>query len=74
MPMMTSNKTRDLNFGLSLHLHPYFVYAGSQGSGESAHDLAEPSLLADAISSDVLGTGPNVFSVCVSKHLYQFAL
>ena len=27
---------RDLNFDLSLHLHPYFVYASSKGSGESA--------------------------------------
>ena len=27
---------RGLNFGLSLHLHPYFVYASSEGSGESA--------------------------------------
>ena len=26
-----------LIFSLSFHLHPYFVYAGSEGSGESAH-------------------------------------
>ena len=26
-----------LNLGLSLHLHPYFVYASSQDPGESAH-------------------------------------
>ena len=32
-----SGKARDLNFGLSLHLHPYFVCASSEGSGESAH-------------------------------------
>ena len=25
------------NFGLSLHLHPYFVYASSEGAGKSAH-------------------------------------
>ena len=25
----------DLNCGLSLHVHPYFMYAGSQGSGET---------------------------------------
>ena len=30
-----SSEARDLNFGLSSHLHPYFVYVSSQGSGES---------------------------------------
>ena len=30
--------TIDLNFGLSPQLlHPYFVYARSEGSGETAH-------------------------------------
>ena len=28
---------RYLTFNLGLHLHPYFVYACSEGSGESAH-------------------------------------
>ena len=32
-----SSRERSLNFSLSLHLHPYFVYANSEGSGESAH-------------------------------------
>ena len=27
-------------FDISLHLHPYFVYASSKGSGESAHRLS----------------------------------
>ena len=27
---------RGLNFGLTLHLHQNFVYASSEGSGESA--------------------------------------
>ena len=31
------SEVRDLYFGLSLHLHPYFVYASSQVSGKSAH-------------------------------------
>ena len=40
-----------LNFSLSNHLHLYYVYASSEGSGESAHmricaDSPEPSLLA----------------------------
>ena len=30
-------EARGLYFGLSLHLHPYFMYASSEGSGESAH-------------------------------------
>ena len=25
------------NFGLSLHLHPFFMYASGEGSGVSAH-------------------------------------
>ena len=35
------------------HIYPYFVYADSKGSGESAHlqDLSEPSFLDTAISS-----------------------
>ena len=32
-----SNGARSLQFGLSLHLHPFFVYASSEDSGESAH-------------------------------------
>ena len=28
---------RGLNFGLSLHLHPYYAHACSEGTGESAH-------------------------------------
>ena len=32
-----SSKARNLNFGLSLHLNPNFVYASSNGSGESVH-------------------------------------
>ena len=32
-----SSGTRDLHFGLSLHLHPLFVHASSEGSCQSAH-------------------------------------
>ena len=32
-----SREVSNLNFGLGLHLHPYFVYATSQGSGQSLH-------------------------------------
>ena len=31
-----SNKATGLNFGLSLHLHPYFVKVSSEGSGKTA--------------------------------------
>ena len=34
---VVSSNARGLNFGPRLHLHPYFVYASSEGSGESAH-------------------------------------
>ena len=40
-PCWRIQQTRGLNFGLpqksSLHRHPYFVYASSEGSGESVH-------------------------------------
>ena len=29
--------TSDINVGLSPQLHPYFVYARSEGSGETEH-------------------------------------
>ena len=32
-----SGEARDLNFCLSLHLHPCFVYASTEDSGEYAH-------------------------------------
>ena len=32
-----SSKARDLYFCLSLHLHPYFVFENSEGSGKSGH-------------------------------------
>ena len=32
-----SSKVRGLSFVLSHHLHRYFVYASSEGSGESVH-------------------------------------
>ena len=40
------SKVRDLNFGLSLHLHSNFMYASREG-------LPEPPLLADAISTKI---------------------
>ena len=30
-----SSRVRALNFGLSFHLYPYFVYLSSEGSGKS---------------------------------------
>ena len=42
-----SSDARSLQFGLSLHLHLYFLYASSEGSGESAF-----------ISIDISCTGP----------------
>ena len=44
------------NFALSLHLHPYFVHASSEGSSERdcayadiSADVPQPSLFADVI-------------------------
>ena len=34
-----SSRARGQIYGLSLHLYPYFVYASSEGSGESTHML-----------------------------------
>ena len=47
-----SSDDTSLNLSLSHCLHPYFVYANSEGSGESplmriCTDSPEPSLLAD---------------------------
>ena len=32
-----SSKANGLKLGMSLHLYAYFMYASSEGSGESAH-------------------------------------
>ena len=44
--------TKVLKFGLSLNLHPYFVYVNSEGSGESAHTciIACIHVCADSLS------------------------
>ena len=49
-------------FGMSLHLQPYFAYASSKGSGESARicvcaDSPEPSLLDDTMSTQIKCAG-----------------
>ena len=56
-----SSKAGILNFDLILYLLPYFVKASSEDSGKSAllicTYLSEPSLLADAISTQITCTG-----------------
>ena len=42
MPLINAHadvcsKARCLDFGLNLHLYPYFMYASSKSSGESVH-------------------------------------
>ena len=54
-----NRKPRGLNFGLSFHLHPYFVYASSDGSGKSVQCVPEPLLLAGVVSTKIWCTGPN---------------
>ena len=45
-----------LKFDLSIHLHPYFVYASNECKVNRA-DWPEPLLLAVAISTKILCTG-----------------
>ena len=52
MPLINAHadvysKARGLNFGLSLYLHPCFMYTSCEGSGE-------PSMFDDAISAKPL--------------------
>ena len=46
-----STVARGLNFGMSLHLHIYFMHAINEGSGEPVqlHISPEPSLFENAI-------------------------
>ena len=48
-PAEIFRKARGLNFDLSFLLHPYFMHASSEDSGESAHF----SLLNNVISTKV---------------------
>ena len=45
-PVELSSEARGLNFGLSLHLNPNFLYASSEGSGESEHMYRLPQSFA----------------------------
>ena len=56
-----TSRTRGLNFGPSLHLHPCFVYASSEGSGKS-------SLLDNAISTSTSCT--DLLCSTLKLHLY----
>ena len=51
------SRTRGLNFAPDLLMHPYFVYASREGSGESAQHICagslEPLLLGNAISTKI---------------------
>ena len=50
-----SNVARGLDFGLGLNLHPYLMYASSEGSGESTHShiLPDPSLFENSMSTKI---------------------
>ena len=62
MPLLSGHAyeirgTRGLYFGLILYHPPYFVYmyASSEGSGESAYvGFSEPSLRAKSISTKII--------------------
>ena len=53
--------SRYLNYGLSLHLHPYFAYASSKvlTSLGICAGLSEPSLLENVIRTQFSCTGSN---------------
>ena len=57
---MSIQDYRGLNFGLSLPLFSYFVYARKKGSGKTVVCTGsfEPSLLADAISTKISCADP----------------
>ena len=60
VPADISSCTEFLNFGLHLHLHPYFVYVSSEGSGESGHlDSPEYTLL-DVINTKISYTSCHI--------------
>ena len=61
MPTYRAGCARGLNFGLSLHLHTFFVYASREGSGKTAYmRRSEPSLLPDAMSTQILCASPYI--------------
>ena len=54
--LSVSKRARGLNFGLSIHLHLYFVYMPAAKSLASLHicaDSPEPSLLDNAIRTKI---------------------
>ena len=56
--MLTYPVGLGLKFGLRFHLHPYFVYASSKGSGESmgiCAGLSEHTFLYNAIKTKISG-------------------
>ena len=56
---MISIGDRGLNLGLSLHLHPYFEYAGRESSGECSFckGVPKPSLLDNEVSTKISCAG-----------------
>ena len=46
----TSSRASGQYFNLNLHLHPYLLYASSEGFGESVPESPKPSLLVNVMS------------------------
>ena len=65
-----SSGVKDLYFGLSLYLHPYFVYVSNKGSDDFVHCAGspEPSLLSDSISTKISCAGSYSLVFPVIKH------
>ena len=54
-----------LSFVLSLHTHPYFVFAISRGSGESAHTTLIKTMLTFRVGLEVL-------SFVLGSHMHSY--
>ena len=53
-----SSGARYLQFGLTLHLQLYFMYASSEGAGEFAHMHKVVFSATDGMSIEIVCTGP----------------
>ena len=61
--ILSGNPAGGLNLGLSLHLHPYFVYACSKAPESPCicTDMPESSLLADASIQNLVNCMAHLF-------------
>ena len=63
MPLQLSGETRNLNFGLCLHLYPYYESSSGEVSGETAqvHNLVR------AFAARICDTYQNLMSELIQR-------